>query len=83
MSVIEIGRVCVKTKGREAGKRCVVVDIIDKNFVIASGPKELTGVKRRRVNINHLEPTEEKINIKRNTTDEEIKELLEKEEKKT
>ncbi|MBS7619425.1 50S ribosomal protein L14e [Candidatus Bathyarchaeota archaeon] len=83
MSAIEIGRVCVKTKGREAGKRCVVVDIIDKNFVIASGPKELTGIKRRRVNINHLEPTEEKINIKRNTTDEEIRELLEKEEKKT
>ena len=79
MSMIEIGRICVKTKGREAGKRCVVVDIIDKNFVLASGPKELTGVKRRRVNINHLEPTEEKINIKKNATDDEIKVLLEKE----
>jgi len=77
--MIEIGRICVKTKGREAGKRCVVVDIIDKNFVLASGPKELTGVKRRRVNINHLEPTEEKINIKKNATDDEIKVLLEKE----
>ncbi|MGB9622571.1 MAG: 50S ribosomal protein L14e [Candidatus Bathyarchaeia archaeon] len=83
MSVIEIGRICVKTKGREAGKRCVVVDIVDKNFVIASGPKELTGVKRRRVNISHLEPTEEKINIKRNATDEEVKKLLGKEEKMT
>lgn len=81
MSVLEIGRICIKTKGRESGRRCVVVDIVDKNFVVVSGPKELTGIKRRRVNINHLEPTEEKINIKRNATDEEIKELLKKDEK--
>ncbi|MGQ9679407.1 MAG: 50S ribosomal protein L14e [Candidatus Bathyarchaeia archaeon] len=78
MSVTEIGRICIKTKGRESGGRCVVVDIIDKNFVVVSGPKDLTGVKRRRVNINHLEPCEERINLKRNATDEEIMGLLEK-----
>ncbi|MHA1242872.1 MAG: KOW motif-containing protein, partial [Promethearchaeota archaeon] len=33
MSVYDIGRVCVKTTGREAGRYCVVVDIIDKNYV--------------------------------------------------
>ncbi|HIE14015.1 TPA: 50S ribosomal protein L14e [Candidatus Bathyarchaeota archaeon] len=72
MPAIEVGRICVKTAGREAGKCCVIVDIIDKNFVLVTGPKEITGVKRRRANINHLRPTEKRINIKRRATDEEV-----------
>jgi len=39
MSVYDIGRVCVKTMGREAGNYCVIVDIIDKNYVIIDGLK--------------------------------------------
>lgn len=62
---IEVGRICVKTAGREAGKYCVVVDIVDENFVIITGPKDVTGVKRRRCNIKHLEPTPEKVDIDR------------------
>ena len=72
MPAIEVGRICVKTAGREAGKLCVVVDVIDKNFVLVTGPKEVTGVKRRRANINHLKPTEKKIKIKRRATDEDV-----------
>lgn len=72
MPAIEVGRICVKTAGREAGKLCVVVDVIDKNFVLVTGPKEITGVKRRRANINHLKPTEKKIKIKRRATDEDV-----------
>ncbi len=74
---IEIGRICVKTAGREAGRYCVVVDIIDENFVIVTGPKEITGVRRRRCNVKHLEPTPEKIDIERGASDEEVKEALE------
>ncbi len=74
---IEVGRICVKTAGREAGRYCVVVDIIDENFVIVTGPKELTGVRRRRCNVKHLEPTPEKIDIERGASDEEVKEALE------
>jgi large subunit ribosomal protein L14e len=74
---IEVGRICVKTAGREAGKYCVVVDIIDENFVIVTGPKELTGVRRRRCNVKHLEPTPEKIDIERGASDEEVREALE------
>lgn len=48
MPAIEVGRICVKLFGREAGRKCVVVDIIDKNFVLITGPKKLTGIKRRR-----------------------------------
>jgi len=73
---IEVGRVCVKATGREAGKRCVIVDLIDKNFVLVTGPGSVTGVKRRRVNVNHIKPTEEKIKIKRGATDEQVAQLL-------
>lgn len=76
MPAIEVGRICVKGTGREAGKRCIIVDIIDKNFVLITGPKDVTGVKRRRTNINHINPTEEKITIKRGASDEEVKEAL-------
>jgi len=50
----------------------VIVDIIDKNFVLVAGPQKVNGVKRRRVNINHVEPTERKVNIKRGASDEDI-----------
>ena len=73
---MEVGRICVKIVGREAGKKCVVVDIIDKNFVLITGPKKLSEIKRRRANINHLEPTQEKIDINRGATDEEVTEAL-------
>ncbi|MEM3597013.1 MAG: 50S ribosomal protein L14e [Candidatus Bathyarchaeia archaeon] len=76
MPAIEVGRICVKLTGREAGRKCVIVDVIDKNFVLITGPKNLTGVKRRRANINHIEPLQEKINIKRGATDEEVVEAL-------
>ena len=76
MPAIEVGRICVKNVGREAGKKCIIVEIIDKNFALITGPKTVSDIKRRRVNINHLEPTSEKIEIKRGSTDEEITEAL-------
>ena len=77
MPAIEIGRICVKIAGRESGRKCVMVDIIDDNFVLVTGPKPLTGVKRRRANIKHLEPTEAKINIKRGADDDEVMKAIE------
>ncbi|MEJ2295340.1 MAG: 50S ribosomal protein L14e, partial [Candidatus Lokiarchaeota archaeon] len=61
MSVYDIGRVCVKTMGREAGNYCVIIDIIDKNYLLIDGLK----VKRRRVNYNHIEPTTAMFEIKK------------------
>ncbi len=72
MPAIEIGRICVKLVGREAGRKCVIVDIIDENFVLITGPKSLTGVKRRRVNIKHIEPLEYIIDIPKGASDEEV-----------
>lgn len=72
MATLEVGRVCVKTAGREAGKFSVVLKKIDEQFVLITGPKLLTGVKRRRCNINHLEPTPYTMKIKEGATDKEV-----------
>jgi len=78
VSVYEVGRICIKTTGRDAGGRCVVVDVIDRNFVLVTGPKSVTGVRRRRVNLNHLRPLDEKIEIEKGATDEEVAAALKK-----
>lgn len=70
MVSMEIGRVCMKVTGREAGKYCVVLKKEGKAFVLVTGPKILTGVKRRKANIEHLEPTKYIIEIPENAADE-------------
>lgn len=76
MPAIEVGRICIKLTGREAGRKCIIVDIMDKNFVLITGPKNVTGVKRRRANASHIEPLKDKIKIKRGAPDEEVAEAL-------
>jgi len=73
---IEVGRICIKKFGRDAGGRCVIVDVIDKNFVLVTGPKEVTGVRRRKVNVSHLDLTEKKIEISVEANDEEVRNAL-------
>lgn len=75
--VFDIGRVVVKVAGREAGRKGVIVDIKDENFVVITGPKSLTGVRRRVVNVKHIEPTEYKVNIKKGAGDEEVLKAIE------
>ncbi len=70
--MIEVGRICVKTAGREAGKYCVIVDVMDDGMVMVTGPKAVTSVKRRKSSIHHVEPTPETIKIKKNAADEEV-----------
>lgn len=77
MPAIEIGRLCIKKAGRESGRKCVIVDVMDKSFVLVTGPKKVSGVKRRRANINHVAPLEETIQIKRGASDEEVAQMLE------
>ena len=77
MPAIEVGRICVKQAGRENGKKCVVIDVMDKSLVLVTGPKKVTGVKRRRVNINHVMPMQEKVEVKRGASDDEVAQVLE------
>jgi len=55
---IEIGRLCIKLAGRDAGKKCVILQLIDKSYVLIDGE-----TRRRKCNIAHLEPLDEKIEI--------------------
>lgn len=55
----EIGRVCVKTAGRDASKKCVIVEIIDNNYVIIDGE-----TRRKKCNVAHLEPLKSLVDIK-------------------
>ena len=76
MPAIEVGKICVKIVGQEAGKKCVIVDVVDKNFALITGPKTVNGVKRRRANVEHLQPTKECVEINRGATDDEITKAL-------
>ena len=67
--MLEVGRICVKTAGREAGKYCVIVNVVDKNFVTITGPRELTGIKRRKCNILHLEALQDKLALSQDAPD--------------
>lgn len=66
--MLEVGRLCVKIAGREAGKKCVVVDVVDDTYVLIDGQ-----VKRRKCNIDHLEPLGDVLKIKKNASNADVK----------
>lgn len=83
MGSLEVGRVVMKISGREAGRYAVVVkgpgkEKSEKSFVIITGPKLLTGVKRRKCNVQHVEPLPYLLDIKEDASDEEVIEALKK-----
>jgi large subunit ribosomal protein L14e len=55
--IFEKGRVCVKIAGRDAGRKCVVVENHG-NFVTVDGD-----VRRKKVNVKHLEPLAKTIDV--------------------
>ena|SRR3972149_694431 len=69
--MIEIGRVCLKIAGRDSGKKCVVIDIVDNTFVMVDGQ-----TRRKKVNIRHLEPTNAKISIKKGASHSDVSKEL-------
>ncbi len=46
---MKVGDVCVKVAGRDAGKVCVVIDVLENNRVLVDGES-----RRRKVNPSHL-----------------------------
>lgn len=69
--MIEIGRVCVKLAGRDASKKCVIVDILDDKFVLIDGE-----TRRRKCNIIHLEPLTQVVKVKKNASHDEVAKAL-------
>jgi len=73
--IMEVGRVCRKLKGKDAGEYCVIVEKIDKNFVLTDGK----GMKRKKTSILHLEPLPKKLEITKGATSQDVVKQLEKE----
>lgn len=65
--MIEIGRVCIKTAGRDAGLKCVVIDIVDNKIVLIDGQ-----TRRRKCNITHLEPTKDMLSLKKGASHDDV-----------
>ena len=70
--MINIGRICLKTAGRDAGKKCVILDL-EKNLVLIDGD-----VRRRKINVKHIEPTKQVIDIEQNASHEKVVEEFKK-----
>jgi large subunit ribosomal protein L14e len=79
MSLYKTGRVCVKTMGREAGSLCVIVEQQEGNYVIITGPKHISGVRRRKCNTHHLEPLDTILRISSGADDDAVEKAIESE----
>ncbi len=71
--MFEVGRVCMKIAGRDAGNYGVVVSNVDERTVIIDGQ-----TRRRKCNILHLEPTEHNVKISPDAPHEKVVEVLKK-----
>ncbi len=71
---MDIGQVCIKNAGREAGNLCMVVNEIDDTFVKIDGPR----VKRRRCNVAHLVEKPKKLNLKKGASEKDVLNALSK-----
>ena len=64
---MEIGQVCVKIAGRDAGLECVIVDVLPGNLVLIDG-----NTRRRKCNIKHLEPINNFLDVNKNANHDEV-----------
>jgi len=65
--MIEVGRVCMKIAGRDAGQVCAVVEVIDNNYVLIDGQ-----TRRRKCNVDHLEPLMKVVDISEGASHEDV-----------
>ena len=71
--IVETGRVCVKTAGREAGKICVIIeaDPKNKNYALIDG-----NVRRKKCNVRHLKFFPVVVKITKSSSKEDIAKAL-------
>lgn len=62
-----VGRVCLKIAGRDAGKRCVIVEVQGDDRVLIDGE-----TRRRACNLRHLEPLPDVVKLKAGAKHEEV-----------
>ncbi len=67
VTMMDIGRHCVKFAGRDAGKHCLIIDVIDSNHVMIDGE-----TRRRKCNVRHLEPLDKVVDLRKNASHENV-----------
>jgi len=72
--MFEIGRLCLKIAGRDAGLKCIVIDKLNDNYVLIDGQ-----TRRRKCNVKHLEPLDKVLKIKKGLSHEDVVKELKKE----
>jgi len=72
--MFEIGRLCLKIAGRDAGLKCIVIDRLDGNYVLIDGQ-----TRRRKCNVKHLEPLDKVLKIKKGLSHDDVVNELKKE----
>ncbi len=71
--MIQIGRVCLKIAGRDAGELAVVISEPEGNYALIDG-----NVRRKKCNLKHLEPTSNVLEIDANASTEDVLNAMEK-----
>ncbi len=69
--MIEIGRLVAKTAGRDAGKKAIVIDVLDGKYVLIDGE-----TRRRKCNILHIEPLNQVVKVEKNASHDEVAKVL-------
>jgi len=70
-NIYNVGRICVKLAGRDAGTRCVILEEVKDNLVLVDGE-----TRRRKVNIKHLEPLSTVVKISVSASHGDVKKVL-------
>ena len=65
--MLDVGRLCVKTAGRDAGKTCVIVDTLENDYLLVDGE-----TRRRKVSSSHVEPLDRTINVPKGASHEQV-----------
>src|SRR3989338_6387801 len=72
MNLFNVGRVCLKIAGRDAGRTCVIIEELDNSYVTIDGD-----VRRKKTNTKHLEPLAQSLDIKKGASHEDVKKAFE------
>jgi large subunit ribosomal protein L14e len=65
--MFDVGRVCIKLAGRDAGQKCVIVEILDDKTVMIDGM-----TRRRKCNKLHLEPLNQSLDLRQKASHEDV-----------
>jgi large subunit ribosomal protein L14e len=74
IKMFNVGRLCVKIAGRDANKKCIIIEDLDNGFVTIDGE-----TRRRKCNTKHLYPTKVVYDIKKGASHTDISKLFSKE----